>query len=109
MNFDNLFMKEVLILITTEPDEKIAKKIAKLLLKNNLAACVSIKSIYSLYKWKGGIEETKEFEITIKSKPQLKSDLIKFLNEITSNDIPQIIYKKFQTESKYYDWLTNTF
>ena len=101
-------MKEVLLLITTESNEKIAKNIAKLLIKNRLAACVSIKDIYSIYKWEDDIEEAKEVEIIIKSKPELKDDLIMFLQKNTSYDVPQILYKKFHTESKYYDWLNRT-
>ena len=101
-------MREVLILITTETNQKIAKKIAKNIIVSNLAACVSIKNIYSVYKWEDNIEETKEFEITIKTKPEFKDDLIDFLQQMTSYDVPQILYKKFHSESKYHDWLTKT-
>ena len=98
-------MNKVLLLITTESNKKFAKKIAKLLLKNKLAACVSIKKIFSTYKWKNKIEKIKEFEIIIKSNPKLKDDLISFLLKNTSYDIPQILYRKFDTESKYYNWI----
>ena len=98
-------MKEVLLLITTENNKKEAKKIAKLLLKKKLAACVSLKDIYSIYEWEGQIEEVNEVEITIKSKPELKKTLIAFLKQITSYDLPQIIYKKFNSEKKYSNWL----
>ena len=101
-------MFEILVLITTEENERKAKTIARLLIKKNLAACVSIKKIDSIYKWEQNIEETEEFEITIKSKPELKDDLVLFLQKMTSYDTPQIIYKKFQSESNYYDWLTKT-
>ena len=102
-------MCQVLLVITTESNEKKAKNIAKLLLKKNLAACVSLKHIYSIYKWGNDIEESKEFEITIKSKPELKDDLIVFLKKMTSYEIPQIIYKKFYSEKKYNDWLIKAF
>tara|TARA_Y100000813_G_C23962753_1_gene258057 strand:+ start:216 stop:524 length:309 start_codon:yes stop_codon:yes gene_type:complete len=101
-------MNQILLLITTESNEKVAKKIAKLLIKNKLAACISIKKIYSIYKWKDNLEETGEFELTIKSKPELKDDLIMFLQQMTSYEVPQIIYKKFHAEAKYYDWLMQT-
>ena len=101
-------MREVLVLITTESNEGIAKNIAILLLQKKLAACVSIKNVYSIYKWEDDIEEAKEIEITIKSKPELKDDLIMFLKKMTSYSVPQIIYKEFQAESKYYDWLSKT-
>ena len=94
-------------MITTESSKKNATRIAKLLIQNKLAACVSIKQIFSIYEWDDDIEETKEFEITIKSKPEFKDNLIDFLNKISSYDIPQIIFKKYHSEIKYYDWLNN--
>ena len=102
-------MNEVLLLITTESNKKKAINIAKLLIQKKLAACVSIKHIYSIYKWENDIEECKEFELTIKSKPELKDDLIRFLKKMLSYDVPQILYKKFQADSKYLNWLGKTF
>ena len=63
-------------MVTTESSNANALRMAKLLIQNKLAACVSIKQIFSTYKWDDDIEETKEFEITIKSKPEFKDDLI---------------------------------
>ena len=99
---------EVLILITTESSRINALRLAKLLIQNKLAACVSIKQIFSIYEWDGAIEETKEFEITIKSKPEFKKNLIDFLHKNSTYEVPQIIYKKYHTEMKYYDWLNKT-
>ena len=98
---------EVLVMITTESSKTNALRMAKLLIKNKLAACVSIKQIFSIYEWDDDIEETKEFEITIKSKPEFKENLIDFLHKNSPYEVPQIIYKKYQTEMKYYDWLNN--
>ena len=92
-------------MITTESNKKNALRVAKLLIQKKLAACVSIKQIFSIYEWDDDIEETKEFEITIKSKPEYKDDLIDFLHKISSYDVPQIIYKKYESETKYFDWL----
>ena len=99
---------EVFITITTESSKKNASRLARLLVENKLAACVSIKEILSIYEWDNDIEETKEFEITIKSKTKFKNDLIDFLHKISSYDIPQIIYKKYYSEIKYYSWLNKT-
>ena len=99
---------EVLVIITTEPSKTNALQMAKLLIQNNLAACVSIKRIFSIYEWDDDVEETKEFEITIKSKPEFKDDLIDFLHKISTYDVPQIIYKKYHTELNYYGWLNKT-
>ncbi len=99
---------EVLIIITTESSKANAIRLAKLLVKNKLAACVSMKRIFSIYEWDDDIEETKEFEITIKSKPEFTDDLIEFLHQNSAYDVPQIIYKKYHSEMKYFDWLNKT-
>ena len=101
-------MNQILLLITTESNKEKAKEIAKLLLKSKLAACVSIKDIYSIYVWEGKIEEIFEVEITIKSKPKLKNDLIVFLQKKSSYHIPQIIFKMFNSENKYLNWVNKT-
>ena len=101
-------MGKILIVITTEPNEKIAKNIANLLIKNKLAACVSIKHIDSIYKWEDKIEQNKEFELTIKSKPEFKDNLILFLQKNLSYDVPQILHNNFNSECKYHEWLNNT-
>ena len=95
-------------MITTESSKTNALRVAKLLIQNKLAACVSIKQIFSIYEWDDDIEETKEFEITIKSKPEFKENLIDFLHKVSTYDIPQIIYKEYHSEMKYFEWLNMT-
>ena len=95
-------------MITTESSKTNALRVAKLLIQKKLAVCVSIKQIFSIYEWEDDIEETKEFEIIIKSKPEFKDDLIDFLHKISTYDLPQIIYKKYYSEMKYFDWINKT-
>ena len=101
-------MNQVLLLVTTEYNKKKANKMAKFLLKKKLAACVSLKYIHSIYEWEGKIEKVNEVEITIKSKPKLKKALMVFLQKMTSYDVPQIIYKKFNSEKKYINWVNKS-
>ena len=95
-------------MITTESSKTNALRLAKLLIQKKLAACVSMKQISSIYKWNDDIEETKEFEITIKSKPEFRDNLIDFLYKISTYDVPQIIYTKYHSEMKYYEWINKT-
>ena len=99
---------EILVIITTESSKTNAVRMAKLLIKEKIAACVSIKQIFSVYEWDDDIQETQEFEITIKSKLEFKDCLIDFVNKNSSYDVPQIIYKKYHVEMKYYDCLNKT-
>ena len=95
-------------MVTTESSKTKALRLANLLIQKKLAACVSIKKILSIYEWKDQIEENKEFEIKIKSKPELKDEIINFLHKTSTYDVPQIIYNKYHAEKKYFDWLNNT-
>ena len=99
---------KVLVIITTESSKTNALRMAKLLMENKLAACVSIRQIFSIYKWDDDIEENKEFEITIKSKPEFKDCLIDFINKNSTYAVPQIIYNKYHAEMQYYHWLNKT-
>ena len=95
-------------MLTTESSKTKALRLAKLLIREKLAACVSIKQIFSVYEWDDDIQENKEFEITIKSKLEFKDCLIDFLNKISTYDVPQIIYTKYYSEMKYFDWFNKT-
>ena len=99
---------KILIMQTTESSKTKALQMARLLIQKKLAACVSIKQIFSIYEWEDQIEEIKEFEITIKSKPELKDDLMNFLHKFSTYEIPQIIWNEFHSEKKYFDWLNKT-
>jgi len=98
-------MNKLLILITTVPNQLLAKEIAKELIERNLAACVSIKEIKSTYKWKGNIEENKEFELNIKSLPENLDELTLMLKEKITYEVPELIYKIFDSENLYFQWI----
>jgi len=98
-------MNYLLILYTTISNKNCAEKIARKLIKDKLAACVSIKEISSFYTWDENIQNDNEYEITIKSKPDKLINLIEFLKIEIGYEIPQIIYKKFDSEKSYYEWV----
>jgi len=98
-------MNKVLLLITTVPTQLEAEKISKELIERKLAACISIKEINSIYIWQGNIEENKEFEITIKSLPEILNELTLILKEITTYEVPELIYKIFDSENSYFQWI----
>ena len=62
-----------------------------------------LASIWGLDGMDLGIKN--EVEISIKSNPEVKKALMVYLQKILSYDVPQIIYKKFNSEKKYINWL----
>ena len=81
---------------------------SKKLLNDKLAACVSIKKINSFYLWDEKIQNDSEYELTIKSKPEKLNNLIEILKIEIGYEIPQIIYKNFESERNYYQWAENS-
>ena len=101
-------MNKLLLLITTVPNRLAAEQIAKELIEMKLAACVSIKEIKSIYKWQENIEENIEFELTIKSLPENLKELTLILKEKITYEVPEIIYKIFDSEDSYFKWIKNS-
>ena len=99
------FMNKLLLLITTAPNQLLAEKISKELIERKLAACISIKEVKSIYRWQENIEESKEFELTIKSIPENLNELTIILNEKITYEVPEIIYKIFDSENSYFQWI----
>ena len=48
------------VLLTTLPNTDAAKRIARLLVEERLAACVQLSSIASFYRWEGKIANEPE-------------------------------------------------
>lgn len=81
----------VIILITAK-DNKEADKIAKLLIKNKLAACVNIASgLKSIYLWKGKVEQAKETLLIVKSRKDKFDKIVKLVKSAHSYEVPEII------------------
>ncbi|MCT7482583.1 divalent-cation tolerance protein CutA [Aliarcobacter cryaerophilus] len=83
-------MKAVIIQTTTSSKEE-AKKIAKILIQDKLAACVQLKDIESLYNWDGKLCCERETLLSIKTKKELFSKVKSKILELHSYDTPEII------------------
>ena len=69
-----------------------AKKISKILVEQNLAACVNfIEKMTSIYKWDDKLEESQEVTIIAKTRKKLMPKLIETVNSYHSYDCPCII------------------
>ncbi|MCT7507309.1 MULTISPECIES: divalent-cation tolerance protein CutA [Aliarcobacter] len=83
-------MKAVIVQTTTSNEEE-AKKIAKILIQDKLAACVQLKDIESLYNWDGKLCCESETLLSIKTKKELFSKVKSKILELHSYDTPEII------------------
>ena len=101
-------MSQILVMVATEPEIDNAQKVATLILEKKLAACISLKEISSTYFWEGKIVRSSEIEIVIKSIPKNQSSLIEILKKELTNDLPEIIFKYYDSESEYFSWVSSS-
>ncbi len=99
-------MSNYLFLVTV-PSMDLGKKIASALIENKLAACVNIvQNIFSIYEWKGNIEESWEHLLLIKTTEEKSDALIKKIVELHSYDTPECVGFKIEKGSqKYLNWI----
>jgi len=82
---------EYAMIIATFPDREAAKKIARLLVEKQLAACVQMFPIESVYRWKGEICEDSEIALFIKSRAALFADIANTIKELHPYEVSEII------------------
>ena len=69
-----------------------AKSIGKILVGQNLVACVNLlENMISIYKWEEKLEESKEVIMIAKTRKTLMPKLIETVNSLHSYDCPCIL------------------
>ncbi len=98
---------KALIVLVTAKDRKEADRIATNLVRQRLAACVSIvPAIYSRYWWNKRIEGGKEVLLMIKTASSRYKALEKRIQEIHSYKVPEILaLPVMEGNADYLKWL----
>jgi len=96
-----------MIVIMTAPNKQEAVNIVRTLLEERLIACANILDpVYSLFWWKGKIEEEKEVLVLMKSQKTLFKKLSSRVTELHSYDVPEILALPIVEGSpSYLDWM----
>jgi len=85
-------MTDKIIVLSTCATEEEAEKLARALLEERLAACVSvISTMRSFYHWKGAIESAPECLLVIKSSRELFEPLCAALQKLHSFEVPELL------------------
>jgi periplasmic divalent cation tolerance protein len=97
------------IVYITAGDMNEARKIARLLVEERLAACANIFPITSIFRWKGKIDETGEFGIIIKTKTEKVKEIEKKVKEIHSYEVPCVVsFMLDEGSSDYLKWIEDS-
>lgn len=96
------------LVLTTCPDEQIAKIIAQHLVKEKLAACVNIMpKVTSVYHWKNELQCDAEVQLLIKTVSEKFTLLNARINALHPYDVVEVIALNIQQgDNHYLNWIS---
>jgi periplasmic divalent cation tolerance protein len=102
-------MHQYIVVLSTVPDSETGEKIAKKILENRLAACVTLSAASkSLYWWNNQITQDKEHILIIKTREKLYPELEEKIKKFHPYDTPEIIGIPIAMGSEsYLRWIDN--
>ncbi|XP_032673030.1 protein CutA homolog [Odontomachus brunneus] len=91
----------------TVPNDTVAKKIARGLVENKLAACVNIiPQLISVYEWEEKIQEEPELLLMIKTRTETVDALTKYVKENHPYTVCEVISQPIQNGNiDYLNWI----
>ncbi len=100
-------MTDKVIVFSTCASREEAKRIARTLVEERLAACVNvIGDIVSIYQWQGTVHESNEVMLVVKSRRDLLPRLQERLAAMHSYEVPEAIaIPVVDGLPAYLDWL----
>ncbi len=99
-------MTDKKIVLTTTGTRDEAGKIARALVERQLAACVNIIAVESVYRWKDKIEDAQEWLLVVKTVSVAFDDIEGAIKELHSYELPECIVVPIEAGSEeYLDWI----
>jgi periplasmic divalent cation tolerance protein len=99
-----------IVVYVTVPNKPQAEKLSRALVKENLAACVSIVPVVeSIFVWKGKVQRSNELLLIIKTSRRRYKSLEKRVRAMHSYDVPEIIALPIVLGNPaYLEWLKSS-
>jgi periplasmic divalent cation tolerance protein len=100
-------MTDKIVILSTCASEEEGQTLARLLIEQRLAACVSLlPRMRSIYRWKDAIESTEECLLIVKTSRELFEPLRRILEEAHSYELPEALALQVVDGSPaYLNWL----
>ena len=97
-------------MLTTFPADDAAETMARTLVDERLAACVSIlPPMRSIYTWEGAIELADERQLLIKTATHRVKELETRLKELHPYDVPEfLVISVLEGSGDYLSWLADS-
>ncbi len=103
-------MTDKRIVLSTAGSEDEARKIARYIVENQLAACVNIvPRIQSIYRWQGKVESGSEWLLLIKTTAEKFPEVRDAIRELHSYDLPECIAVAIEDGfADYLEWIADS-
>jgi periplasmic divalent cation tolerance protein len=99
-------MSQLILVLTTMPDDDRADRLARTLVEERLAACVNVhRPMMSTYRWKGAVEHESERQLVIKTTEERGPALEARLRELHPYELPELVVLRGQGSDAYAGWV----
>ena len=99
-------MDELILILTTMPDDARADGLAAALVGERLAACVNVHGpMISIYRWKGAVEREAERQVVIKTTRARLPALEARLKTLHPYELPELVVLGAEASAAYGQWV----
>jgi len=99
-------MAQLILVLTTMPDDDRADALARTLVDERLAACVNVHgAMASTYRWKGRVEREAERQVVIKTTSDRRAALEARLRALHPYELPEIVVLSADASAEYSAWV----
>jgi len=83
---------QVVAVLITAPEEETARRIARALVEERLAACVNlVPGVRSIYRWQGVVEEAAEVLLIAKTHAERVAALAARVRDLHPYELPEVV------------------
>ncbi len=94
------------LVLTTWPADRAVDEVAATLVRERLAACVSVHApMTSHYRWDGALERTDERQVVIKTTAGRVAELEARLTALHPYDLPELLVLDAAASARYSAWV----
>jgi periplasmic divalent cation tolerance protein len=99
-------MNDLILILTTMPDDDRAAALAQTLVDERLAACVNVHAaMASIYRWQGQIEIGAERQLVIKTTRARLTALEARVRALHPYELPEVVVLEASASEAYASWV----
>jgi periplasmic divalent cation tolerance protein len=100
-------MTDVVLILTTVPDDGSGETLAQTLVEERLAACVNVlPAMTSIYRWRGAVERGAERQMIVKTTRDRITAVRERIGQLHSYELPElIVLDVVDGSAAYLEWI----